>query len=222
MNTIKKWLSYVWPFTLKSWQSEYSGRMELILVNGKKVLNTQHANYSFDSLHRVFQQVLKKHIPLLKPEENILLLGLGGGSVPYIIRREMKINNPLTAIEIDPLMIQIAKEEFDVESLGNLTIIQADAETWISNCYEKYACIIIDIFIDDQVPESIQTIEFLNEIKRILLPGGRLFFNTIQRNKNQSIENSTLYQNLKQLGFNLNIEIVDEVNVVWVADLFKL
>lgn len=222
MNTIKKWLSYVWPFTLKSWQSEYSGRMELILVNGKKVLNTQHANYSFDSLHRVFQQVLKKHIPSLKPDENILLLGLGGGSVPYIFRREMNLNNSLTAVEIDPLMIQIAKEEFDVEALGNITIIQADAVSWISNCTEKYACIIIDVFIDDQVPASIQSIQFLNKIKRILLPGGRLFFNTIQRNKNQNPQNITLYQNLKGLGFNLYFEIVDEENVVWVADLFKL
>lgn len=195
--------------------------MELILVNGKKVLNTQHANYSFDSLHRVFQQVLKKHFPLLKPEENILLLGLGGGSVPYIIRQEMNINIPITAIEIDPQMIQIAKEEFDVEALGHITIIQADAVTWISNCSEKYACIIIDVFIDEQVPESIQTLEFLSEIKQILLPGGRLFFNTIQRDKNQNHQNSMLYQNLKKLGFNLKLEIVDEVNVVWVADLLK-
>lgn len=221
VNTIKKWLSYVWPFTLKSWQSKYSGRVELILVNGKRVLNTPHANYSFDSLHRVFQQILKKHIQLLKPEENILLLGLGGGSVPYIIRLEMNLNNPITAIEIDPLMIQIAKEEFDVEALGNITIIQADAVTWIHNCSEMYSCIIIDVFIDDQVPESIQTIEFLNDIKGILLPGGRLIFNTIQRDKNQNPQNITLYQNLKGLGFNLYFEIVNEENVVWVADLHK-
>lgn len=185
------------------------------------MLNTQHANYSFDSLHRVFQQVLKKHIQLLKPEENILLLGLGGGSVPYIFRQEMNLNNPITAVEIDPLMIQIAKQEFDVEALGNITIIQADAVTWIHNCSELYNCIIIDVFIDDQVPTPIQSIEFLNAIKKILLPGGRLFINTIQHRKNQNPMNSVLYQNLKILGFNLNMEIVDEVNVVWVADSLK-
>lgn len=222
VNRLKKWLSYVWPFTLKNWQSQYSGRVELILVNGKKVLNTLHANYSFDSLHRVFQVVLKKHIQSLKPEENILLLGLGGGSVPYIIRKEMNLNNSITAIEIDPLMIQIAKEEFDVEALGNIKIIQADAVTWIHKCSEMYSCIIIDVFIDDQVPVSIQSIDFLNDIKRILLPGGRLFFNTIQRNKNRNPQNFTLYQNLKDLGFNLNMEVVDELNVVWVANSLKL
>ncbi|MCX7745137.1 MAG: class I SAM-dependent methyltransferase [Flavobacteriales bacterium] len=220
VNSLIKWLSYVWPFTLKSWNSAYSGQIDLILVNGKKVLNTQHANYSFDSLHRVFQQVLKKHMLQLNPEENILLLGLGGGSVPFIFRREMKITNPITVIEIDPLMIQIAQEEFQIETLGNITIIQADAATWVPNCFEQFAIIVIDVFIDDLVPEFIQSTDFLKKIKQILLPNGRLFINTIQREKNKNLTNFLLYKNLSLLGFNQNLEIIDDVNVVWIADFF--
>jgi len=219
VNEIKKWLSYVWPFTLKSWNSEYSGRVELILVNGKKVLNTRHANYSFDSLHRVFQYMLRYHMPRIEPEDKILLLGLGGGSVPYIFRKELKIPNPITAIEIDPLMISIAREEFGINQLENITIIQADAADYVKHCAESYACILLDVFIDDRVPESVQSFGFMKELKRIINPGGRIFINTIQRDTRHNQHESAMYRVLTELGFEVQIEEVDQVNFVWMADL---
>lgn len=218
MNKIKKWLSFLWPLTLKNWNSKYSGQVELILVNGKKVLNTQHANYSFDSLHRVFQYVLGNYMPQIEPDDKLLLLGLGGGSVPFILRRELKIPNLLTAIEIDPLMIQIAREEFGINELDNIIIIEANAANYVKHCNDSYACILVDIFIDDKVPEFIHTIGFLKDLKRILKPHGRIFINTIQRNSEYSQLESSMYKALKQLGFEIQIQQVNHVNFVWIAD----
>lgn len=218
MNEIKKWLSFLWPITLKIWNSKYSGQVELILVNGKKVLNTQHANYSFDSLHRVFQYVLQNYMPRMKPEDKLLLLGLGGGSVPFILRNELKIPNSLTAIEIDALMIQIAREEFGINELDNITIIEADAADYVKHCNDSYACILVDIFIDDKVPEFIHTLGFLKDLKRILNPHGRIFINTIQCTSAHTQFESSMHEALKQLGFEIQIKQVDQVNFVWIAD----
>lgn len=219
VNEIKKWLSYIWPFTLKKWNSNYSGEIELILVNGKKVLNSQHANYSFDSLHRVFQYMLRYYMPCLKPEDKILLLGLGGGSVPKILRKELYISNALTAIEIDPLMIHIAREEFEIDQLENITIIQADAIDYVKHCTGRYACIVVDVFIDDKVPDTVQSFGFLKELKRMLNPGGRILINTIQRDTKLNQYEFALYHALKELGFEVQIVNVERVNFVWVADL---
>ncbi len=219
VNKIKKWLSNIWPFTLKSWNSEYSGRIELILVNGKKVLNTLHANYSFDSLHRVFQYMLRNYLPRIEPQDKILLLGLGGGSVPFILRKELKISNSITAIEIDPLMIRIAQEEFEINQLEHITIIEADAIQWVKHCVERYACIVVDVFIDDKVPDAVQSLGFLNELKRILNLDGRIFINTIQRDTKHNQYESAMYRALTELGFEVQIVKVEQVNFVWMADL---
>lgn len=158
-------------------------------------------------------------MPCIKPEDKILLLGLGGGSVPCILRKELKILNPVTAIEIDPLMIRIAQEEFGINQLEKITIIQADAADYVLHCAESYACILVDVFIDDKVPESIQSFSFLKELKRILKPGGRIFINTIHRGSKKNQTESPMCQALKELGFEIQIEEVDQVNFVWMADL---
>lgn len=191
------------------------------MVNGKKVLNTQHANYSFDSLHRVFQYTLRNHMPCIEPEDKILLLGLGGGSVPFILLKELKIQNPITAIEIDPLMIRIAREEFGINQLENITIIQADAADYVRHCAETYACILVDIFIDDKVPEFIKSFGFLKELKRMVKSSGRIFINTIQRDSIKNQTESAMYKVLTELGFKIQIEKVDQVNFVWMADPFR-
>ena len=74
---IKHLLSYISPFVTRK-ATMYSGNMKIMLVNGKKVLNTPNdeANYSFGSLHRIMRFALQKSA--VDNEEGILLLGLGG------------------------------------------------------------------------------------------------------------------------------------------------
>lgn len=53
----KKILSYIYNFE-KSKISLYNGKVRVILRDGKKILNTDHANYSFGSLHRIMRFAL--------------------------------------------------------------------------------------------------------------------------------------------------------------------
>jgi hypothetical protein len=75
LKKIKNLLSYISPFVVNR-VSKYNGNMKIMLRNGKKILNTKDANYSFGSLHRIMRFALGQ--VTLAPEENILLLGLGG------------------------------------------------------------------------------------------------------------------------------------------------
>ena len=130
----KKILSYLYFFE-ESKTSLYNGRLRVILINGKKILNSDHANYSFGSLHRIMRFALKKII--LKTDENILLLGLGGGSVIDIVRNDLHIPNKLVAVDIDPVIIEIARQDFALDSYENTEIICADAYQYIQTEVRK-------------------------------------------------------------------------------------
>jgi spermidine synthase len=56
MSFIQKIVSYLYPIKVKEISSERSGSLEVTLVNGKLVIDSENANYSYGSL----QQVLKK------------------------------------------------------------------------------------------------------------------------------------------------------------------
>ncbi len=71
-------LSYIFPITKKI-ESEYNGTLEITWHNGKKHLNTKNANYSYGSLQKILKIGLQK-IDLTNCK-NILILGLGAGSV---------------------------------------------------------------------------------------------------------------------------------------------
>jgi spermidine synthase len=69
---VRKILSYIVPFTIRKIRSAFSGALELTIINGKKVLDSAHANYSFGTLQRVLKFGLTK--VNLSCIRNILLL----------------------------------------------------------------------------------------------------------------------------------------------------
>ena len=74
IQKFKNFVSYLVPF-VKNRASEFNGTLKIMLVNGKKVLNTRDANYSYGSLHRIMRFALKE--TGFHGQEDILLLGLG-------------------------------------------------------------------------------------------------------------------------------------------------
>ncbi len=155
------------------------------MIDGKKILNSKNANQSYDSLHRVFQQIFKKINLVNKPPSKVLLLGLGGGSVPCILFEELHFNCKITAVEHDPMMIKLAVEEFNIKRFEKLTVIECDAFDYVVNCDQKFDLIIVDLFVDHEVPAIFCGEEFNDALIR-LLDQGLLLFNFINDNLAQA------------------------------------
>lgn len=188
-ENMNEWLqlagSYFWGQRLATYNSAVSGKLEVWLVNGKLMLNSAHANQSFDSLYRVFQKVFEEIQLEHQPVRQALLLGLGAGSVPQLIEEELVMNCKVTAIEKDPLMIELGKKYFNLNRFKHLQIIQADALHFVELCHSRFELIIIDLFVDDHVPEPFTSDKFLRQLIRLLAPDGFLLFNMIVTNKDQ-------------------------------------
>lgn len=171
---MKKLLSYLWPIT-KRYSSKINGTLEVTLINGKKVLDTENANYSYGSLQKILEFALRE--VELSSVENILLLGMGGGSVIKSLRKKFDYQKHLVAIEIDPEIIKIAKAEFGIIESENQHIIQDDAIHYVKNASDIFQLIIIDLFIDSNVAPIIFGAEFCNNLSRILDNNGCIIFN---------------------------------------------
>jgi len=188
---MKKTLSYLFPFTQKI-QSEYSGIVEITWSNGRKVLDSAHTNYSYGSLQRILKFGLKQID--LKKSRNALLLGLGGGSVIKTLRDEFNFIKKITAIEIDPVLIDLAANEFDIKTSEQLDIINEDASEFVQTTSETFDLIIVDLFIDNQVPEVFYLTEFWANITRITSTNGYVIFNaSVSQPSHNLLSNLTIF-----------------------------
>ncbi|WP_033959364.1 fused MFS/spermidine synthase [Psychroserpens jangbogonensis] len=175
-----KYLSYLYPMTRKV-TSKYSDTLEITWHNGKKHLNTKNANYSYGSLQAILKFGLEKIE--LKNMNSILLLGLGGGSVIETLRQDFNYQKQITAIDIDPVIIDIAKTEYQLESNSNTTIICEDALKFIKDNTSKFDLIIIDLFIDIKVPQQFLELSFWEDVVKSKSTNGVILFNASLEDK---------------------------------------
>lgn len=178
---------------LAVYENGVNGKLELWLIDGKKVLNSKHANQSYDSLHRVFQKIFTKVELKKSAPKKVLLLGLGGGSVPTILFDELQLDCQVTAVEHDPIMIAIARKEFGLNRFKHLDIIESDAYKFVLHSHLTFDLIIVDLFIDNRVPEQFCEEEF-NTALINLLDHGKIIFNFINGNIAQAAQFERLHQ----------------------------
>lgn len=171
---MKKFLSYFWPQTKKV-PSRYNGTLEITWTNARKILDSANANYSYGSLQRVMEKSLER-IDLRRVGQ-VLLLGLGGGSVIASLREKFSFHGMITAVEIDPLVIEIARDEFGIRSSENLRIIEADALDFASSAESNFDLIIVDVFIDDKVPDPVFSTGFCRNLVRLSRSTASIIFN---------------------------------------------
>ncbi len=163
-------------FPVEKCHSDYN-QLEVLRQNRRLLLNAPHVNYSFGSLHEIFRETFQRKPPHIRQNDKILLLGFGAGSVAHILRKEQKIANPVTGIEIDPEVIRLARKYFELDRLKDVRIILSDAADFLSHDTTSYGLIVVDLFLDHRIPEKFQTGEFLQQLHRHLIPKGTVFYN---------------------------------------------
>jgi len=180
LTTLQKYLSYILRIVVERTKSQYNPQLIVAIQNGKYVLNANYANYSFASLHRVFQQAINK--VEINEKTSILLLGCGAGSIPTIIYKELNLNPKIDAIEIDEKVIQLGNKYFDLGQFSNLNIVIDDAMKFVSTTSNKYDLILVDLFNGINVPEEFLSQEFFKKLKSSLENKGQILLNFVAYN----------------------------------------
>ena len=177
---LSKLFSYFLPVNIYKKTSTYSKTLEVTWNNGELVLDSKNTNYSYGSLQRILRKGLKYiGFERIRNFENILVLGVAGGSVIKTLVDEIKFKGQITGIEIDAAIIEIANDYFKLDQIPNLEIINDDAFEFVLKTKHHYDLIIIDIFQDTTMPNFLFEDFFINRLHSLLNVNGFILFNTM-------------------------------------------
>jgi spermidine synthase len=101
----------------------------------------------------VVEQIWKNTLKKLQTEKtlkikNILILGLGGGTVAKLLRKKYP-DAKITGVEIDPIMIELGKKYLDLDKY-NIDIKIEDARNYK---FGKHDLVIVDTYLGNKVVE---------------------------------------------------------------------
>ncbi|MBN2449495.1 MAG: fused MFS/spermidine synthase [Lentisphaeria bacterium] len=117
---------------------------------------------------------------LFVPEpRDILMVGLGGGVCPRVMTHYFP-EARCDVIELDPAVLDIAKEYFGFEEGPRIHVTIRDGRVGVKVLGRKgarYDLILLDAFRAGYIPYHLTTREFLEECRQLLRPGGVLVSN---------------------------------------------
>ena len=200
MSPIEKpgfWLklrSYFFEKIIEKAPGTLSPGLRVELVMGRYMLNTNRVNYAFGDLDAVFRKAFKKISLENRKAPRVLVLGLGPGNIPTILR-EYPGPYQITGVEIDPEVIRLGNKYFGLSQHTNLEIVTENAVDFVLRSGAKFDLrsdieidlksdakfdlITVDLFIEDLVPPEAETEQFLQKTEQILAPGGLLLYNRL-------------------------------------------
>jgi len=194
----KKLWSYINPIELESTSSEFNKVLEVILVNGRKQLTTEDAIYSFDDKYLNFKHTFDKLNWNKIRGKNVLVLGLGLGSVIMMLEKIYKQNFDYTAIEIDPEICRLCNLYTLKDLKSKVDIISTDAMNFFNVNERQFDIIIMDIFQNAKIPYKFQSKEFFETLKSTLSTEGLLMFNTMNITDEDKEDYKEIYNNFQQ------------------------
>ena len=134
---------------------------------------------------------------LLMPEiKNILILGMGTGEIATRFASNDGVRS-VDIVEIDPLIPELDEKYFGFHLNKKINIHIQDARVYVRSCTKKYDLVILDVFSQLGMPYRFMTVEFLEEVKNILIKNGILAVNTFAAEDFESDRNVIFKAQLK-------------------------
>lgn len=142
---------------------------------------------------------------LLAPAPNtVLVVGLGGGTLPTALA-ELLPTAHIDVVEIDPAVVAAAEKYFGFRSGQRMQVHVRDARVFVKRALaagERYDLVLLDAYSGDYIPEHLMTVEFLQETRALLVPGGVAAANTFATSRLYDHESET-YRAVFGMFFNL-------------------
>ncbi len=121
-------------------------------------------------VEEIWKSTLKKVSE--KNIDNILVLGLGGGTLAKLLRKKYP-NAKITGVEIDDVMVELGKKYLDLGKY-DIDIKIEDAKTFK---FKKYDLVIVDMYSGDNFPKEFESDAFLKKLSKFpIVIINRLYF----------------------------------------------
>ena len=106
---------------------------------------------------------------------NILMIGLGGGTIPFQLEKMLKDKVSIDVIEINKKIAELSREFIPENTRTNIII--GDGADYVHNNAGTYDLVILDAFINASVPNQFFTDDFIEGAYYCLKENGMLAIN---------------------------------------------
>jgi spermidine synthase len=172
---------------LEEKQSKYNGHLVVSRSWGfGTYIQANGLTQSGGIVESIWKSTLRKIRNYLPSEEgkfqihNILILGLGGGTVAKLIQKNWK-ETKITGVDIDPTIVELGKKYLGLDR-NNVDIIIGDAykkSEELKSKNEKFDLIVVDLYNGDKFPKKFESDNFLSFVRGGLAKQGLIVFNRL-------------------------------------------
>lgn len=150
--------------------------------------------------------------------KNILILGLGGGGIAKLARKNWP-ESKITGIDIDPVIVDLGKKYLKLNN-QNVNIIIADVSEALQEAkYKirntKYDLVCVDTYQGDQFPKEFATEKFTKKVKGCLSKNGIAIFNRLYGPEDRKLAND--HEKILEKVFASVERNYPEANVMFIA-----
>ncbi len=191
--------SYFCDILLDQRSTSQNPELKLYLSNGQLKLCTKNAVYSYGNYYYNFRDCFR-HLKISRQQiKDVLILGLGTGSIIQQLEQKFALTACYDAVESDPDIVALFKKFGLLFIKSKVKIYTEDAFQYVSDNTQKYDLICMDIFLDNVVPLKFETITFLQNLKHHLSDQGLLIYNRLVLDAKDIIKNEEFFKNFQQV-----------------------
>lgn len=125
---------------------------------------------------KVWKSALAK-IKKLKPDaKDILILGLGGGSIAELLQEYWPTSRKV-GVDIDSQMVDLGRKYLELNGVENLEVVIEEANSWIKKNKQKFDLCLVDLYKGGSIPREFSEEKFIRAVEKTLKPDSIAAFN---------------------------------------------
>ncbi|WP_397473829.1 spermidine synthase [Pusillimonas sp.] len=143
-----------------------------------------------------YTRMMTSALLVLPQPRNILIIGLGGGTLPTALAR-IAPDAVIDSVEIDPAVVKVAQSYFGYQPGSRQRVFVEDGREFVERAAReghKYDMVMLDAFDVDYIPRHLLTVEFFEQIKSILSEQGVVAGNSFAGSELYDRESATYGQ----------------------------
>ncbi len=192
----KRIYSYVDDVLIEQVEGQHNQELHVLLSQGRYQLCTANAIYSFADKYDNFKLSFD-NLEWEKYEiESVLILGLGLASIPFMLEKMGK-QFRYTAVEIDEMVVHLANK-YVLENIASPTeVIIGDAYQFLLTNERTFDLVVMDVFVDDIVPQKFRSTRYMEALANALEPGGLAMYNLLNQTEADKKDAEEFYEIFK-------------------------
>lgn len=173
---------------LEERKSKHNGALRVVNTWGMGTyIQSDGLTQSGGIVESIWKSTLRHILHTKYDIQSVLILGLGGGTVAKLIRKNWPASSnrgepdaKITGVDIDPIMIELGKKYLDLDKY-NVDIKIADALYFLTHhsSLKSYDLVIVDLYNGDQFPKKFESENYIHLVRSLLARSGVAVFNRL-------------------------------------------